>query len=186
MKDIKGLKAEIATLIGDFDSRKSKAHITIRPEEPRSGRQFPNYLKDMERVLRQLPPIQLRTNGFEAFPNNGMIFVKFDLDDYIKRWFELLNEYLSVRSRIMPHITLAKGLLSDDFINAWSMLKGREYQREFVINHLLILERDVETSQFKPLKKIYFCNPDKELRPAADLFSAMPGLLPSASPTIFS
>ncbi len=140
---VKKFKDASARLIGDFESRHSQAHITMKL----FIRQKPFFteplFEKLEKKLSLLEPFTLQINGFATFlPTDfttiyAVIRSTPEMEDWFKRLRLLLNE-----KKAVPHITIARQVPNDKAKKLWPKFKDRRWNDEFEVKRLTILQRE--------------------------------------------
>lgn len=143
-KRIKRIKEDSAAIIGDYDSRHSKAHISIQQWPRKKPIWIDALMPKLERELLTLPPLTVNINGFDFFHHeeNPTIYARLEQNPGTLVWFKHLKRFFSGGSFI-PHITIARNLSSPTFKKLWPYLNKQIWSEEFKVDKLTILRRDM-------------------------------------------
>ena len=156
---VKQLKDFTAGVIGDYDSRHSKAHITIQPLMRKKPEWIEPLIPKLERDLQNMPPIIMDINGYNYFdhPERPTIYANLQSDSFTKVWFKQLRKYFST-PEFVPHITVARSIATDDFRKLWPRFKTFEWTEKFKVDKLTILRRETfgHDRSYKVFKEIPF------------------------------
>lgn len=143
-KRVKRLKDDSAAIIGDYDSRYSKAHISIQQWPRKKPVWIDTLMPKLERELLTLPPLITGINGFDFFHHeeNPTIYARLEQSPATTIWFKQLKRFFSGGSFI-PHVTIARSLPSTSFKKLWPYVSKQEWNEEFKIDKLTILRREM-------------------------------------------
>ncbi|WP_259070266.1 2'-5' RNA ligase family protein [Mucilaginibacter sp. X4EP1] len=142
-EQVKRLKYSSSTVIGEYDSLFSKAHISIQPWMRKKPEWVTPLIPKLQRDLQNLPPITLNIDGFAYFDQQetATIYAKLVSTPATKAWFKSLRKYFNTPS-FEPHITVARSISKDNFNKLWPYFNGRPWQQEFKVDRLTILCRE--------------------------------------------
>ena len=156
---VKNLKEFSHDKIGGFDSRYSKAHITIQSWPRKRPVWIEPLIPKLERDLQGLPPVILDINGFGVFDQQETktIYARLTSTPQTKVWFKFLRKFFSTPP-FEPHITIARSVPIDDFKKLWSHFKNHQWEEQFVVDKLTILRRETigHDKSYKLFKEIPF------------------------------
>jgi 2'-5' RNA ligase len=143
-KRIKRLKEDSAAIIGDYEGKYSKAHISIQQWPRKKPVWIDALLPKLERELLTLPPLVTGINGFDFFHHeeNPTIYARLEQNQATALWFKHLKRFFSGGS-FVPHITIARSLPAPAFKKLWPYINKQEWQEEFKVDKLTILRRDM-------------------------------------------
>jgi 2'-5' RNA ligase len=156
---VKDLKDQCANKISDYDSRHSKAHITVAYWPRQKPEWVEPLLPKLERDLMRLSPAELTVNNFDYFEagQNRTIYAKLEHTPATDIWFKQLRKYFSKPDK-EPHITIAKNIGPNAFGKLWPYFKKAEWNEQFKIEKLTILRRETFgfESNYKVVKELPF------------------------------
>ncbi|HVW94895.1 MAG TPA: 2'-5' RNA ligase family protein [Mucilaginibacter sp.] len=156
---IKRLNEDSAAIVGDFDSRHAKAHITVQQWPRKKPLWIDSLMPKLERELLSLPPLTCNINGFDFFNHSetATIYASVEQDAATIAWFKHLKRFFSGGS-FVPHITVARGLSPAAFKKLWPYISRQEWQESIRIDKLTILRREMiaHDASFKIYKEIPF------------------------------
>src|SRR5258708_16656484 len=94
---VKKLKDFSFKKIGEYESRYSKAHITIQPWPRKKPEWIEPLIPRPVRDLQSLPPVILDINGFAFFDQQDFqtIYAKLNSTPLTKVWFKLLRKFFN-------------------------------------------------------------------------------------------
>ena len=130
--------------VGQFDSRYSRAHISVAGQARQMPITMGQKLDCYQRSLIRLKPVELHIRNFDKFDNGKAgftIYAKIELNDDVKKWFGQLSKVFGNRESVTPHITIAKTLPDSAFKKLWKTFDTLEYRRAFVPDKLTVLSR---------------------------------------------
>ena len=157
-EQVKKFKEASARLIGDFDSRYSKAHITLKSLRRQKPFWTEPLFGQMEKELSLIEPFTLQIDGFATFLPTDFTTIYAaikstpEMEDWFKRLRKTLNEKKSV-----PHITIAKQITNAQAKLLWPKFRNRLWDDEFEIDCVAILHRETfgtskKWEKFKEIK----------------------------------
>jgi 2'-5' RNA ligase len=156
---VKGLKDFSAGIIGEYESRFSRAHITVQPWPRKRPVWIEPLLPKLERDLQTLPPLVMDINGFDYFDHQEQqtIYARLVSTPQTKVWFKLLRKFFSTPP-FEPHITIARSIGNNDFRELWPHFKKRSFNGQMQIDKLTILRRETigYDKTYKVFKEIPF------------------------------
>lgn len=159
VNNVKKLKEQSFLTIGEYDSRYSKAHITVQPWPRKRPVWIEPLLPKLERDLQNLPPLVMDINGFDFFDQQEFqtIYAKVSSTSATKLWFKLLRRFFNTPP-FEPHMTIARNLPNADFKQLWPHFKSRNWNGRFSIDRLTILRRETigYDKTYKLFKEIPF------------------------------
>jgi 2'-5' RNA ligase len=158
-KRIKRIKDDSAAIVGNYDGRHSKAHISIQQWPRKKPVWIEALLPKLERELLTLPPLVTAINGFDFFHHeeNPTIYAQLEQTPASTLWFKHLKRFFSGGS-FVPHITIARSLPGAAFQKLWPYVNKQHWHEEFKIDKLTILRRDMigHDNSYKVYKEIPF------------------------------
>jgi len=156
---VRSLKDFGASIIGEYDSRFSKAHITVQPWPRKRPVWIEPLLPKLERDLQTLPPLVIDVNGFDFFDQQEQqtIYAKLVSTPQTKVWFKLLRKFFSTPP-FEPHVTIARSISNDKFKMLWPYFKTQKWNGQMRIDSLTILRRETigYDKSYKIFKQIPF------------------------------
>jgi 2'-5' RNA ligase len=162
IENVRKLKDFSYKRIGDFESRYSKAHITIQNWYRQKPVWIEPLIPKLERDLQSLPPVDLKINGFDHFADHdrSTIYACLNPDQLTKIWFIQLRKFFG-KPDFVPYITIAKSISKDAFNKLWPHFKDTDYGDQFKVDKLTILRRETigYDKSYKVFKEIFF-NPN--------------------------
>ena len=143
LNSVKQLKNSCARVIGEYESRYSKAHITVRYCPRKNSSWIAPMIAKLTVDLQKLSPVILDINGFSFFKNytNATIYAKLNSSPATAGWLKLLGKYVN-KNDITPHITIAKNIPGKAFNKLWPYFENLEWNEQLKINKLTILRRE--------------------------------------------
>jgi len=156
---VRSLKDFSAGIIGEYDSRFSKAHITVQPWPRKRPVWIEPLIPKLERDLQTLPPLIADLNGFDYFDQQEQqtIYAKLVSTPQTKVWFKLLRKFFSTPP-FEPHMTIARSIPNESFKKLWPNFKNRPFTGQLQIDKLTILRRETigYDKTYKVFKEIPF------------------------------
>ena len=156
---IRSLKDFSVGIIGEYDSRFSKAHIIVQPWPRKRPVWIEPLIPKLERDLQTLPPLIADLNGFDYFDQQEQqtIYAKLVSTPQTKIWFKLLRKFFSTPS-FEPHMTIARSIPNESFKKLWPYFKNRPFTGQLRIDKLTILRRETigYDKTYKVFKEIPF------------------------------
>jgi len=158
-KQVKFLKEEVEELIGNYESRHSQAHISVKALR----RQKPFFTEplflQMEKELSLIEPFTLQLNGFATFLPTDFttIYAAIKSTPEMEDWFKRLRKILTEKKAV-PHITIARQVPNDEAKKLWPKFKNRKWDETFEVTSLVILQRETfgYDKAWKQFKEIPF------------------------------
>ena len=143
-KRVKRFKDDSAAIVGDYDSRRSKAHISIQQWPRKKPVWIDTLMPKLERELLTLPPLTIGINGFDFFHHeeNPTIYARLEQTPGTAIWFKHLKRFFS-GGGFVPHITIARSLPAPAFKKLWPYVSKQQWQEEFKVDKLTILCREM-------------------------------------------
>jgi len=142
---VKEHKLHAATVIGQYESMHSIAHISINKMPRQKAFITEPALLALGKALRTLPPITLTIDGFDYF-NHGTdyktIYAKLRSNHQTTQWFKTLKKHLGLKEFMVPHITIARNIPVWAFEQLWPHFKAINWVEDITINELTILQRE--------------------------------------------
>lgn len=158
-KRIKRFKSDGGSIIGNYEARHSKAHITIQQWPRKKQAWIDALLPKLERELLSLPALTTSVTGFDFFHHeeNPTIYASLEQSPATAIWYKHLKRFFSGGSFI-PHITIARGIPTAAFKKLWPYFSKQEWKEEFKVDKLTILRRDMigHDRSYKVYKEIPF------------------------------
>jgi 2'-5' RNA ligase len=156
---VKKLKDFSFSRIGEYQSRYSKAHITVQPWPRKKPVWIEPLIPKLVRDLQTLPPVILDINGFGFFDQQetATIYAKLTSTPLTKIWFKTLRRFFS-NENSEPHITIARNLPKETFKELWPYFKNLQWNEQFKVDKLTILRREMigHDKIYKVFKEIPF------------------------------
>jgi len=141
---IKRIKEDSAAMVGNYDGRHSKAHISIQQWPRKKPMWIETLMPKLERELLTLPPLVTSVKGFDFFHHeeNPTIYARLDKTAATDIWFKHLKRFFS-GGVFVPHITVARSLPAPAFKRLWPYISKQDWQEEFKVDKLTILRREM-------------------------------------------
>lgn len=156
---------EFATsLIADFPSAGSKAHVSIKQYIRQKPYLLEQMIDQLELKLRTMPPVTFKIDDFKFFihPNSYMtIYAAIQPNYATDKWLALLRQQLKLSIiDFIPHITVARKIDIDSFYKLWPRFHYFNCKESFLIDRLYILERETfgADKKWKIYKELPFEN----------------------------
>jgi 2'-5' RNA ligase len=117
--------------------------------------------RNLERNIKNISPFQIDLCGFDYFSaSTYTLYIKLKDEN---RFSEMAQSIRKLSRPIMktvkdypphynskiPHLTIAKGILEPEFLQAWKSWKNAEYQSSTTADHILLLKRPVTSGNLK-------------------------------------
>jgi 2'-5' RNA ligase len=118
-------------------------------------------IKNFERNIENISPFQIDLCGFDYFSGSTYtLYIKLkddkkflEMAQYIKKCFDTVRksvkEYPFHFNTKIPHLTIAKGILESEFLQAWQSWENAEYQSSTTADHILLLRRPLNYGNLK-------------------------------------
>ncbi len=138
MSDVSVLKDDVQYLIGhSFDDRHAKAHISLFQY---SGEYLDDMVDHVEEKAAQFNAFNLFIKDLNVFRHGSQRTIYLDIvNKYPVR--DIYENLIKADAEYTPHITIAKQLSSEDFMNAWPHLKDLSYSQNFLCDRITVLAR---------------------------------------------
>ena len=110
-------------------------------------------IRNFERNIENISPFQIDLCGFDYFSRKTYtLYIKLkdekefsEMAQYIRKFFspimKSVKDYPPHYNSKNPHLTIAKGILEPEFLQAWQSWKNTEYQSSTAADHILLLRR---------------------------------------------
>jgi 2'-5' RNA ligase len=147
---IQRYKRASANLIGHFESINSKSHITIKSIGRQKTFIAEPAISLMEPRLATMRQFMFQINGFDFYNHADKsltIYAKLKQDLATTHWLNQLQKNMGLKSRIDPHITVAKAISPEAFNILWPNFARASFSMGFIITCLTILKRDTFADQ---------------------------------------
>ncbi len=156
---VKSLKEKCASVIGEFESRNSRANVVVQAWPRKKPVWVEPLLPKLERDLQTLPSITLDINGFSYFDQQEFqtIYARLNSTPATKMWFKLLRKFFSTPP-FEPHITITRSIENEDFKKLWPQFKDQPFNARFKVDKLTVLRRETigYDKSYKVFKEIPF------------------------------
>lgn len=162
MDDVGALKDELASLIGWYGSRNSKAHITVCEFNADSERQLEVVKSQLYKVCDTESPVDLTFDHIGAFEKgiNSVICILPDnesetiLKPLMKRIQKGLRAKLT-HNRSNPHLTIGRKLDEEKLSVANTLFKDKKIKLNFCCDRIVLRVRE-GNSQFVVIDEFVF------------------------------
>ncbi len=152
-KTIKLCKILTKSIIDDFPSVNSSAHISIR----RYLRQKPYVIESaidrLEAKINRIPCANLQIENFNFFvhPHDKVTFYAAIKPTFqVDNWLSKITACVQIPANsVTPHITIARTIQVDSFYKVWPKFYNKSYREDFIIDRLLILEKETLNPESK-------------------------------------
>lgn len=138
-------KQYAADVIGTYESEYSIAHISINMMQRQKTFLTEPVIREFRKRLCLIPAITLTINGFDYFIHGKdyrTIYARVVNSPETGHWFKMLKHHLKIKEFSVPHITICRNILVEDFDLLWPYFKSIEWQEAFTINSLTVLQRE--------------------------------------------
>jgi 2'-5' RNA ligase len=156
---VKKFKQASKRLIGEFESMHSKAHISLKNMRRQKEHWIVPIFEQLEKELSLIEPMTLQINGFSTFLPTDFttIYAAIKSTPEMEDWFKRIRKSLNEKKTV-PHITIARQIPNALARKLWPKFKERQWDDEFEIDKLTILQRETFGSDkhWKPFKEIRF------------------------------
>jgi 2'-5' RNA ligase len=156
---VKTLKEETEELIGNYESRHSQAHVSIKALRRQKPYFTEPLFEQIEKELSLIEPFTLQLNGFATFLPTDFttIYVAIKSTPEMEDWFKRLRKILTEKKAV-PHITIARQVPNDKAKKLWPRFKIRQWNESFEVTSLTILQRETfgYDKAWKHFKEISF------------------------------
>ncbi|QQL50943.1 2'-5' RNA ligase family protein [Mucilaginibacter ginkgonis] len=144
--EISNLKGFAYSLIGEYKSRQSTAHISVMIYQRQKPYIMEQAIDNLNIRLRQMPAVKLQLNNFNFFIHKNDtfdIYAAIEPSAVSDKWFaELRKQFRISKSQLLPHISIARAISVDQFYRLWPRFRYMKCRITFHINCISILERD--------------------------------------------
>jgi len=158
-EQVKKFKQASERLIGDFEARHSRAHITLKAMRRQKPFWTEPLFEQIEKELSLIEPFVLQINGFAHFLPTDFttIYAAIRSTPEMEDWFKRLRKCLDEKKSV-PHITIARQVPNAQAKKLWPKFKDRPWDDEFEIDRLTILQRETfgGSKHWEPFKEIRF------------------------------
>jgi len=144
-KEVFGFKQEIGSIIGNFPSIHSKAHLTVCYIPYKEEYYINTIISFLENRFSDIPPVELNIRGFNYFSqgnNTKTIYAAIESSNSIKMWFNELNKHIKIKSTFTPHVTIARSTDDERHRLLWPKFKNLEFNDSFTPTGITVLVRD--------------------------------------------
>ncbi|WP_345952050.1 2'-5' RNA ligase family protein [Mucilaginibacter sp. PAMB04274] len=152
---VAAMKTEVANTIGSYESRYSKAHITLWDAANLSPYLIDHLISVNEKYVRAIRPQTLVAGGLNSFSEKFpyTVFIPLEETSTINKWFNELYNAIRHNKRT-PHITIARGLQLEQRHSIFRLFKDFKINESFTPNGITVLVRDTfdHNSHWKPHK----------------------------------
>jgi 2'-5' RNA ligase len=159
INSVKQLKNSSARVIGEYESRYSTAHITIRYCPRKNSSWIAPMTTKLIADLQKLPSVILNIEGFSSFKTqtNATIYAKLHSSPLTAVWFKLLGRFVN-KNDIIPHITIAKNIPLKAYNKLWPYFEKLEWNEHLKIDQVTILRRETigHDKSYKVFQQIPF------------------------------
>lgn len=142
-EQIKKFKLASERLIGDFEAKHSRAHITLKAMRRQKPFWTEPLFEQLEKELSLIEPFVLQINGFAHFLPTDFttIYAAIKSTTEMEDWFKRLRKCLDEKKSV-PHITIARQVPNELAKKLWPKFKNRPWDDEFEVDRLTILHRE--------------------------------------------
>lgn len=159
IENVKKLKDFSYSLIGEYDSHYTQAHITIQYWPAKKPTWIEPLVPKLERELQTLPQAILNIDGFSFVEQQGLpaIYAGLKQTPLTDIWFKCLRSFFN-RSYFTPYVTIAKNISQDALEKLCPHFKHIDWREQFKIDKLTILRRETigYNKTYKVFKEIKF------------------------------
>lgn len=162
MDEVRALKDELASLIGWFGSRNSKAHITICEFNADSERQLEVVKSQLHNICNTESPLNLTFDHIGAFEKgvNSVICLLPDNESetIVKPLMKRIQKGLSIKltnRSSNPHITIGRKLDEEKLSMANSLFMNKRINLNFCCDRIVLRVRE-GNSQFAVIEEFVF------------------------------
>lgn len=158
------LKKEIFTDFGDFESRTSKAHITVN-NFLIAEKRMPPVFNEIRKSLSELNSFTLKLNGFSTFQNSQTLFINVEQSEGFNN---LIVEFEELRKRVIktkrfkhsktPHVTIAKKVRLNTFKELKRKYIPLHFNHEFEVGSLTVLKYNLREKKYDHYSEINLKN----------------------------
>lgn len=156
---VNSLKKKASSVIGDFESLHSKAHITVQAWPRKKPVWVEPLIPKLERDLLALPPLVTHIEGFSYFDHQEYktIYARLNPSRQMQQWFKLLRRFFHTPT-FEPHITVARNIGNEDFKKLWPYFRDEPFSTRMEIYKLTVLRRETigYNKTFKIIREMPF------------------------------
>jgi 2'-5' RNA ligase len=110
-------------------------------------------IRNFERNIKNVSPFQIDLCGFDYFSKSTYtLYIKLkdekkfsEMAQYIRKFLnpimKSVKDYPPHYNSKNPHLTIAKGILEPEFLQAWKSWENAEYQSSTIADRILLLRR---------------------------------------------
>ncbi|MCJ8209513.1 2'-5' RNA ligase family protein [Mucilaginibacter sp. RS28] len=139
-------KAVAESLVGEYPSCKSTAHISIAQYPRQKPFMFQPALDILQRKLETLKPVSVTVNNFKFFVhknNTYTIYAAIDLNLQSDNWFNQICKHMRInRKSLTPHITVARTINENQFLRLWPHFRFVPFKAQCLLDNLTVLEKE--------------------------------------------
>ncbi|MEW5677164.1 2'-5' RNA ligase family protein [Flavobacterium enshiense] len=159
ISSVKHMKEDLNKEVGWFNSKNSKAHITIN-EFKSSELQLENIKKQLTYICNGFEPVSVRMNSFGSY-NNGAFYIAPDNCSKmcLKAIMKHLNNSLCIEEKKTsndPHMSIARRLSPQALGKAKEMFNEVDFR--FMCDHVVIRQFNPDIKQFEIIERFPFNN----------------------------
>ncbi|MGX7668409.1 2'-5' RNA ligase family protein [Flavobacterium pedocola] len=156
---VKHMKEDLNKEVGWFNSKNSKAHITIN-EFKSSELQLENIKKQLTYICNGFEPIKVHMNSFGSY-NNGAFYIAPDPCSKmgLKAIMSHVNNSLCIAEKKTnndPHMSIARRLTPEALGKAQEMFE--QVDINFLCDHVVIRQFNPDLKQFEIIDRFPFKN----------------------------
>ncbi len=144
--EVRVFKEDLALNFGNSKALKNDAHITLFPPFEREIELEEDIHTAFQKIDTNIAPFEISLNGFGNFPNpkNPVLFIKPEENENLKQLYYNVTEKFSFgKYSFSPHVTVGyRDLTYENFLKAWEIYKGKNYETKFLVDKISLLRHD--------------------------------------------
>ncbi|REC43871.1 2'-5' RNA ligase family protein [Chryseobacterium sp. 5_R23647] len=144
--EVRVFKEDLALHFGNSKALKNDAHITLLPPFEREIELEEDIHLAFQKIDTNITPFEIILNGFGNFPNpkNPVLFIKPEESENLKQlYFNVKEKFSFKRDSFSPHVTVGyRDLTYENFLKAWEIYKGKNYETKFLVDKIILLRHD--------------------------------------------
>lgn len=151
-----GLKRKVDSIIGGFRAQSSIPHITICKTLLTTDREN-KIIYEWQKLLKTIDPFRLKVKGLNVFESSGTVFLETNYPDELKKIrikFQEKNKELRISKKgyhliSTPHLTICRGLKSNELIKLKGLIFDFNFEKEFLVEQLIGLRADSMDTKYQ-------------------------------------
>lgn len=138
MSDVSVLKDDVQFLIGhEFDDRYSKGYISLFQYK---DEHIDDIIQHVATKAAHFKPFNVFIKNLNVFHHGATRTIYLDIvNKYPIR--DIFEKLVKEDIHYTPHISIAKNIITEDFLKSWAYLKDLSYSQHFLCDRITVLAR---------------------------------------------